>query len=48
MFLLPVMSNLCNKWDSLQSLFSDIPVVALWPVPLPLKLKGGVLVDFKE
>ncbi len=45
MFLMAFMSNLCNKRDSLKSLCSDIPVIALWSVPLPLKLKGGVLIS---
>ena len=48
MFLLPLLSNLGNKRDSLQSLFSDISVVALWPVPLPLELKRGILVNWNN
>jgi hypothetical protein len=29
-------------WDSLQSVF-NILVIALWPIPLPLKLKCEIL-----
>ena len=39
------MSNLGDKRDGLESLLGDVPVVAIRPVPLPLKLKRGVLVD---
>jgi hypothetical protein len=42
-----VMSRLQNNRDGLQSLFCYIPVIALRPVPLPLKLKGCVLVIFR-
>ena len=38
------MSDLCDKRDGLESLLSDVTVVALRPVPLPLELKRGILV----
>lgn len=41
------MPNLCNKRDSLQSLLRQIAVVTLGPVPLPLKLKGCILLNRK-
>jgi hypothetical protein len=39
-----IMPRLQNNRDSLQSLFCYIPVIALRPVPLPLKLKCCILV----
>ena len=39
------MSNLSDKRDGLQSLLCDDAVVAFRPVPLPLKLKGGILLN---
>jgi hypothetical protein len=42
--LLPFMPSLHDKWDGLESLLGEVPVVALRPVPLPLELKRRILV----
>lgn len=43
MSLLPGYSDFINLLDCLQSVFCEISVVSLWPITLPLKLKGRVL-----
>lgn len=43
MSLLPGYSDFINLLDCLQSVFCEISVISLWPITLPLKLKGRVL-----
>lgn len=43
MFGLPPWSDFINCLNGLQSVFCEIPVIPLWPITLPLKLKGRIL-----
>lgn len=40
---LPFTSDFDNLLDGLQSVLSEIPIVSLWPISFPLKLKSWIL-----
>ena len=42
-FGLPPWSYFIDCLNGLQSVFSEIPIISLWPITLPFKLKGRIL-----